>query len=82
MTVGGDYSTSSAFPLTPFKDTTHGFQGFMPVSAGGILNPFGSLGAQGRLSFAYHVQQTWKFKISWRVRNAVPIKQFTGGGLF
>lgn len=48
MTVGGDYSISSAFPLTPFKDTTHGFRKFMPVSARGILNPLAFLGAQGK----------------------------------
>lgn len=37
--MGGDYSISSAFPLTPFKDATHAFQGFMPISARGVLNP-------------------------------------------
>lgn len=67
MTVGGGYSISSAFPLTPFKDTTHGFQGFMPMSAGGILNPLAFLGAQGKFLFEYHLQQLWKFKIRLRI---------------
>lgn len=79
MTVGGDYSISSAFPLTPFKGTTHGFQGFTPGSSGGLLNPFRSLGAQGKISLEYHLQETWKWKIRWRVQNAVPMKQFTRG---
>lgn len=53
MTVGGYYSISSAFPLTPFKDTIHGFQEFMPMFARGILNSLPFLGAQGELSTIY-----------------------------
>lgn len=48
MTVGGDCSISSAFPFTPFKDTTHSFQEFMPMSAKEILKPLPFLGAQGK----------------------------------
>lgn len=55
------------FFLTPFKDTTHGFQGVLPVSARGILNPLAFLGAQGKFFFEYHLQQIWKFEIRLRI---------------
>lgn len=60
VTVGGDDSISSAFPLTPFKDTAHTFSGiFRPTSLRGIFNPFTPLGAQGKFLFEYPLQPMW-----------------------
>lgn len=71
MAVGGDHSISSAFPLTPFKDTTDSMQRLMPMSAyrdlANLLNPFVFLGAQGKFLFGYHLQQVRRCKFRLKI---------------